>query len=162
MNVQRTAAYLPDFGANLIFSHSLSSRLRSIFMSPPQIGYIKSIYGIIADSIKEEIKILKSDYFAYQPRLRPNFEILNARGMGPFKSLTMTGFMSDADLERFPVSYWVWQEDDSLSAKIINKVVGTVHQHRQMFQPTVRRVGGKKILSRLHTFQTWKGICATS
>lgn len=54
-------------------------------MSPPQIGYIKSIYGIIADSIKEEIKILKSDYFAYQPRRRPKFEILNARGMKRFK-----------------------------------------------------------------------------
>lgn len=47
-------------------------------MSPPQIGSIKSIYGIIAGSIKDKIKILKSDYFAYQ---RPNFEILNAQEM---------------------------------------------------------------------------------
>lgn len=77
MNVQRMAGYLLNFRANRIFSRCLLSRLRSIFMSPPQIGCIKSIYGIIADSIKEEIKILKSDYFAYQPPLRPHFEILN-------------------------------------------------------------------------------------
>lgn len=80
INVQRRASYHLYFGANLIFSHSLFSRLRSIIMSAPQIGYIKSIYSVIADSIKEEIKILKSDYFAYQPWLRPNFEILNAQG----------------------------------------------------------------------------------
>lgn len=78
INVQRRASYCLYFGANLIFSHSLFSRLRSIFMSAPQIGYIKSIYGVIADSIKEEIKILKSDYFAYQLWLRLKFEILNA------------------------------------------------------------------------------------
>lgn len=36
-------------------------------MSYAKTGNIKSIYGIIADAIKEEIKILlKSDYFAYQ------------------------------------------------------------------------------------------------
>lgn len=36
-------------------------------MSYTKTGYIKSIYGIIADAIKEELKILlKSDYFAYQ------------------------------------------------------------------------------------------------
>ena len=36
-------------------------------MSYTKTGYIKSIYGIIADSIKEEIMILlKSDYFAYR------------------------------------------------------------------------------------------------
>lgn len=36
-------------------------------MSYTKTGFIKSIYGIIADAIKEEIKILlKSDYFAYQ------------------------------------------------------------------------------------------------
>lgn len=77
MNVHRRAGCLLYFGANLIFSHSLFSGLRSIFTSAPQTGYIKSIYGVIADSITEEIKILKSDYFAYQPRLQPNFEILN-------------------------------------------------------------------------------------
>lgn len=69
-------------------------------MSPPQIGYIKSIYGIIADSIKEEIKILKSDYFAYYPRQRPNFEILNARGMRRFKSLMTTEFMSNVHFKK--------------------------------------------------------------
>lgn len=40
-------------------------------MSYTKTGYIKSIYGIIADAIKEEIKILlKSDYFAYQSYLK--------------------------------------------------------------------------------------------
>lgn len=75
-------------------------------MSLPQIGYIKSIYGVIADSIKEQIKILKSDYFAYQSQQRPNFEILNARGMRRFESLMMAGFMSNVHLKWFSVSYW--------------------------------------------------------
>lgn len=91
-------------------------------MSPPQIAHIKSIYGVIADSIKEKIKILKSDYFAYQPRQQANFKILNARGMRRFKSLT-TGFMSNVHLKRFSVSYWFWRHDDSLSGKIVNKVL---------------------------------------
>lgn len=82
-------------------------------MSPPQIGYIKSIYGIIADSIKEEIKILKSDYFAYLPQRQASFEILNARGMRQFESLMTTGFMSIGHLKSFPVSYWLCREVDS-------------------------------------------------
>lgn len=51
-------------------------------MSYTKTGYIKSIYGIIADAIKEDIKILlKSDYFAYQFKADCTSKIRCTQGM---------------------------------------------------------------------------------
>lgn len=47
-------------------------------MSYTKMGYTKSIYGIIADAIKEELKIyiLKSDYFYNKDRTNWKHELL--------------------------------------------------------------------------------------
>lgn len=47
-------------------------------MSYTKMGYTKSIYGIIADAIKEELKIyfLKSDYFYNKDRTNWKQELL--------------------------------------------------------------------------------------
>lgn len=39
----------------------------------------------------------------------------------------MSGFMSNADLKSVWLSYWFWQEDDSLLGKIVNKVLRVIN-----------------------------------